>query len=528
MKEKKSVKKWVLLGICAVIFLAAAIVGVVVIRVQMNRQSYSEAIKSAEKSVESELYNLAEAQYKEAIEKMPKEEAGYLGLADLYLLQGETSAAKILLNRGYRHTGSAKIRYMLQGIEDGSLVQNPTEEDAEKRTMQSFGTLVLNTAFLQRIENYDYEDYCDQFGGHPQIEENSRGELEVVHSDLPGVCYYSNTEDQDDIVDLKNDLPAEDGMPAKISVDSLDQIFQNFSGTATLAELSALSSSVVKPVKTEARTYVELAISDLLIRIETDASGNIVSGTAWNEIICKNANKDRDNQGLLAGVVIDASTGEGVAGARITFAGTEDSTHRESVSTAADGSFSVELEADLYQVTIEAEGYVAEAFTFEMEEGESYSGEQFVISPELAAGSARIVLEWNAQPQDLDSYLYGETADGEEVSVNFRNPTCTGENGTIAELDVDDTNGYGPETITLNELDGVYTYTVVDYRTTGTLQQYGATVKIYLPGESSPTVITLDPNAGVQNVWEVFEIDHGEVRVLNRAPAEENLRPDRK
>lgn len=84
---------------------------------------------------------------------------------------------------------------------------------------------------------------------------------------------------------------------------------------------------------------------------------------------------------------------------------------------------------------------------------------------------------------------------------------------------MDDTNGYGPETITLNDLNGVYTYSVVDYRTTGTLQQYGATVKVYLPGKSAPTVITLDPNAGVENVWEVFELDHGELKILNRAPA---------
>lgn len=132
------------------------------------------------------------------------------------------------------------------------------------------------------------------------------------------------------------------------------------------------------------------------------------------------------------------------------------------------------------------------------------------------------------QPQDLDSYLWGNTDKGDDLYVNFRKRTCEGRDGLLAELDVDDTNGYGPETITLNDLNGVYTYSVVDYRTTGTLQQYGATVKVYLPGKSAPTVITLDPNAGVENVWEVFELDHGELKILNRAPAEENLRPGSK
>lgn len=208
----------------------------------------------------------------------------------------------------------------------------------------------------------------------------------------------------------------------------------------------------------------------------------------------KEANENRSENGTLNGVVIDAMTGEGVPAAKLEFKAKENAENSTHVTSGKDGSFSIELAADVYEVTI----------------------------------SARIVLEWNAQHQDLDSYLWGNTDKGDDLYVNFRKRTCEGRDGLLAELDVDDTNGYGPETITLNDLNGVYTYSVVDYRTTGTLQQYGATVKVYLPGKSAPTVITLDPNAGVENVWEVFELDHGELKILNRAPAEENLRPGSK
>ena len=68
----------------------------------------------------------------------------------------------------------------------------------------------------------------------------------------------------------------------------------------------------------------------------------------------------------------------------------------------------------------------------------------------------------------------------------------------------------------------------MDFLATGTFQEYGATVKVYLPGQSQPEVITMDPNAGVNIVWEVFELDHGELNILNRAPADENLRSDSK
>lgn len=360
--------------------------------------------------------------------------------------------------------------------------------------MQSFGVFSFNTAFLQKLENYDYTDYCDQFGSYPQIVKTGKGEVEVVHKDLAGTCCYSNTKEHDDIVNVKTDKPAKDGMPEIVRLDSISQLFRNFPGKASLAELNAISSSKVAPITDEERVYVELSTGSLLIRVETDASGNIISDKAWNEIILKEANENRSENGTLNGVVIDAMTGEGVPAAKLEFKAKENAENSTHVTSGKDGSFSIELAADVYEVTI----------------------------------SARIVLEWNAQHKDLDSYLWGNTDKGDDLYVNFRKRTCEGRDGLLAELDVDDTNGYGPETITLNDLNGVYTYSVVDYRTTGTLQQYGATVKVYLPGKSAPTVITLDPNAGVENVWEVFELDHGELKILNRAPAEENLRPGSK
>ncbi len=494
MGEKGKKKSRILLIVCGLLLLAGAIIGIVMFRMQAGASAYNESIKTAEKYADSGEYELAVLTYENAIKDRPKEEEGYLGLADVYLKRGESSAAKVLLQRGYMHTNSSKIQYMLSGIKDGSLLAEFDDSETKKETMQSFGVFSFNTAFLQKLENYDYTDYCDQFGSYPQIVKTGKGEVEVVHKDLAGTCCYSNTKEHDDIVNVKTDKPAKDGMPEIVRLDSISQLFRNFPGKASLAELNAISSSKVAPITDEERVYVELSTGSLLIRVETDASGNIISDKAWNEIILKEANENRSENGTLNGVVIDAMTGEGVPAAKLEFKAKENAENSTHVTSGKDGSFSIELAADVYEVTI----------------------------------SARIVLEWNAQHQDLDSYLWGNTDKGDDLYVNFRKRTCEGRDGLLAELDVDDTNGYGPETITLNDLNGVYTYSVVDYRTTGTLQQYGATVKVYLPGKSAPTVITLDPNAGVENVWEVFELDHGELKILNRAPAEENLRPGSK
>ena len=106
-------------------------------------------------------------------------------------------------------------------------------------------------------------------------------------------------------------------------------------------------------------------------------------------------------------------------------------------------------------MTISADGYVDETFEFEMEKDKNYSGEQFTIFTGAGGGQRAYRIGMDAQPQDLDSYLWGNTDKGDDLYVNFRKRTCEGRDGLLAELDVDDTNGYGPETITLNDLNGV-------------------------------------------------------------------------
>ena len=513
MGEKKSKKTIVLLIICGVLLIAAVVAGILLIRRGLSQETYKEEIASAEKYAAAAQYEDAIVAYENAIEAV----------------QGKVSQAKATLERGYTYSKAPTILDMLNGINDGSLLVNRFDQEQDKETMEKRrGEFGWNTAFLQRLENFTYSDYSDEYGAWPDIVKVAKGEVKVVHDDLSATLYYSDTPEDDTIVDDRKNRPDETGMPEKLELDSLDIIFDNFAAPVTLEQLQSISSSTVEPITDAERTYVQLRTGSVIINIETDASGTIQSANAWNEVLLPDANKNRSTKGVLSGVVVDAMTGEGVPDAELVFAGQEDASHTGEASTDSKGAFSVELDPDVYDVTITADGYVVETFEFEMEEDRNYSGEQFIISPELAAGSARIVLEWGAEPQDLDSYLIGDSDDGGSVFVSYYRKTASSGGETLAELDVDDTNGYGPETITLYDLTGVYTFHVVDFLATGTFQEYGATVKVYLPGQSQPEVITMDPNAGVNIVWEVFELDHGELNILNRAPADENLRSDSK
>ncbi len=528
MKKTKPWKKITLISAGAVLLLAVVIAGILLISRGLKQETYKECIKTAEKYVAEENYEDAIVEYQNAIEAVPDEDDAYLGLAKVYLVQGRTSQARVTLEIGYERTQSKSIMDMINGINDGSLLTNSPLEDSEKETLQRTGPLSWNTAFIQRLENYTFEDFRDEYGGFPDIISTAPGEVKVVHKDLAATLYYADTAEDDSIVDDEKDEPAQDSMPEKVELDSVGLLFSNFGTPVSLAELQSLSSLQVEPVNSGERTYVELTTGSVIIHIETDTSGNIVSENPWNEIILPDANKDRSSKGQLNGVIIDAVTGEGVPDAELTFVLEEDSSVTETLVTDWDGSFSAELEEGIYNVTITAEGYLEETIQFEMEEGRNYSGEQFTISPELMAGTARIVLEWGAEPQDLDFYMMGETDNGDDAFVSFRHRTADAGGNTIAELDVDDRDGYGPETITVYDLNGVYSFTVVDYRVTSTLQQYGATVKIYLPDQSSPEIIELDPGAGVDNFWEVFELDHGEVIVQNRAGDDSRLTPGAK
>lgn len=526
-QKNKNKTKILLIVLVGVLVLVVALAAVFFVNGKMKEKNYSEAMTSAEKYLAQNNYEDAIIQYQKAISVNPEEDDAYLGIAEVYLLQDEVSKAKAILKKGFSKTDSPKIKLMLNRLERSEIQTSDLTEKAAETTLDlstASQNIGWNTSFIQKITSFDYEDYKEEFGSVQSADNGDGGYLEVVHSGLNGTCYYKNTSASQNIVDVSRKTPKEEGMPEKLSLNSLEPLFRNFEGGVSLQRLQMLVGEKVQPKLIEGRTAVEVKLTDCVIRIETDSEGNIVSPNAWNEIILLNANSSREKAGHLAGVVMDAVTGEGVEAARLTFKPEDKSLETRTAGTDAAGAFTIDLDPSVYTIVIEAEDYIEEAFEFEIEEGKTYSGVQFVISPELTKGSARIVLEWNAEPRDLDSYLFGETDAGDDVVVKWTQKQAKAGGKLIAELDLDDVDGYGPETTTIYDLNGVYTFQVADFNRTGTMKEYGATVKVYLPGKQ-PEIITINPGAGVNDIWIVCEIDHGELNIINGAPSTENFTP---
>lgn len=126
----------------------------------------------------------------------------------------------------------------------------------------------------------------------------------------------------------------------------------------------------------------------------------------------------------------------------------------------------------------------------------------YALSPVMRnLDGLRVVLTWGATPRDLDSHMVYPSN-----HIYFRS-----KHGTSANLDVDDTDGYGPETVTLErKRDGeTYVYAVHDYTDrddpgTMALSQSQAKVFVYV-GESLVRTYYV-PRNQPGNLWTVFRI----------------------
>jgi hypothetical protein len=130
-------------------------------------------------------------------------------------------------------------------------------------------------------------------------------------------------------------------------------------------------------------------------------------------------------------------------------------------------------------------------------------GMTYALSPVMhSLDGMRVVLTWGEAPADLDSHL---AYTGNHVYFSNKR-------GDDANLDVDDTTSYGPETITLERkhFGTSYVYAVHDYThmsdaDSRALADSGAKVFVYVGGSLVRTYNV--PRHKVGNLWTVFRLN---------------------
>ncbi len=180
-------------------------------------------------------------------------------------------------------------------------------------------------------------------------------------------------------------------------------------------------------------------------------------------------------------------------------------------NSTSNGYFNCNLPYGYYTAEISKSGFVTGLFNITI--CNQSASVNAILSPVLASNEYRIVLTWGASPRDLDSHLTSTI--GQEVYFGRRNVSYS-DSGS-ANLDVDDTSSYGPETITLltgNNSNATYTYSVYNYSGYPALSTSGAAIKIY-NGNSLISSYSVPTNGGSGRTWKVFSLCNGKISPIN-------------
>ena len=144
----------------------------------------------------------------------------------------------------------------------------------------------------------------------------------------------------------------------------------------------------------------------------------------------------------------------------------------------------------------------------------------FSVSPIPEPGETRMVLNWGAEPRDLDSHLITPEIEGTTHHISYMNRGSATAVPYVT-LDIDNTQGYGPETITIKQsFEGTYIYYIVQFGASpgsGSFPTSGGTIQIYNSPDCDGETIEV-PDEGNGIYWYICDIDgaSGDITIVNQ------------
>lgn len=237
-------------------------------------------------------------------------------------------------------------------------------------------------------------------------------------------------------------------------------------------------------------------------------------------------------EGLISGYIIDAVTGNEIDEVNYkVYKGWNKSVGEVFTSGSFKESFYyLSLDSGNYTLVVCKDGYVENSVNISLDSNACSLG-NIVMSPanlELPneGDNLRVVLSWGEKPKDLDLHMFGPSALDPErrYHIYWWDPFYYGEyydeendeileNETIlGNLDIDDVESYGPETITLQNIlvNGMYSFYVHDFSNCSEyysteLSKSNAKIQVY-----SENILVYTFNVPVNEegtVWHVFDYD---------------------
>lgn len=508
-KARRTRKYWIM-GVAAGVVLIL-LAGSFFIYQGIQKRQYVKHIENAESYVAAKEYDKAIVAYRLAIKINKKQVRPYEGLSDAYVAQGEYSQARLVLKTGIVETGSALLEQMyakIRDIPDGSGLQ------ADVQNMYGDGSNgEWNDNLITEISHFSYKNYVDEYGDISI--RTGESNCSVTYQKLGATIYFDNNEEAK--INTLTGKPYDGMVPSYIVFDDLSKIFYNCSEGLSLETVEQITGSTPEIRNMgNSQWILNFQYMGCDFNIDCDENGFIQNQMASNKIIPL-AKSIEQPQGTVEGSVVDATTGNILEDVTVNFRQGENAKDGDPVVTTssnASGDISLDLPEDTYTMEFSKEGYTIEYMTVTITQGNTEDIGVKALSPTLGEGEWRIVLEWGDEPADLDAHL--QTA---SWHVWFSNPQATGSDGTEVNLDVDEREGNGPETITVSQMnpDEKYEFFVHDY-SNGTVEgsdalgKSEAVVKLYL---SNGEMMQYNVPSGTGTVWNVFNIENGEVKEIN-------------
>ncbi|WP_284205426.1 tandem-95 repeat protein, partial [Psychromonas marina] len=221
---------------------------------------------------------------------------------------------------------------------------------------------------------------------------------------------------------------------------------------------------------------------------------------------------DQGTETTASGTVVDSQTGEAVVGAEVTLS--DDLGNTTTVLTDENGSYNVTGPISTAgTVTVTQDGSVTSST--EIIEGADVNLGTTALSEVMEVTDMRIVVTWgdSRETTDLDNHLWlYDTESGDELDhIYYRDMSHDLGDGTVQQ-DVDDTNGNGPETISVpNYSDANMHYSVHNYSTNSWDVDGVDEVKVEVyVGDTLVETFTPDiPDGETGSHWHVFDIVDG-------------------
>lgn len=235
---------------------------------------------------------------------------------------------------------------------------------------------------------------------------------------------------------------------------------------------------------------------------------------------------DNTQNVFASGKITNALTGDALDGVTVKFrngAGNQSGSYVQTVAgldieltTDSSGQYyTAALPAGNYTLEASKDGFITGYANIVAGNSDVCSNQNIALTPELSGGTTRIVLTWDANPRDLDSHVVGTLTDGTVFHTYFGNKSDYDGDIEVCNLDVDDTTGYGPETITLNPTNSApYYYYIHRWAGSGTVASSEANIKVY-QGSTLIAQFNVPTDQGEEDYWNVFAIVNGNLIIRN-------------